>query len=76
MKHLEENPQEKVLDVVPVSGLILGRFIRMENELKTVLELWEAKLLTEKAERERAEAEMKLVSDFLLPFCCYPSDSG
>lgn len=27
-------------DIVPVAGLITGRFHRMENELKTVLQHW------------------------------------
>ena len=27
--------------VVPVSGLVLGHFFRIENELKTALELWD-----------------------------------
>lgn len=38
---LDEGTQEKVLDIVPVSGLVIGNFVRLENELKTVLELWD-----------------------------------
>ena len=30
-------------DVVPVSGLVLGRVARAENEMKTVIEIWELK---------------------------------
>jgi len=29
------------LDVVPISGIIMGTFARLENECKTVLELWD-----------------------------------
>ena len=40
-QQLEEGSfQEKVLDVVPISGLIMGQFVRLENELKTAQELW------------------------------------
>ena len=41
-RQLEEDSfQEKVLDVVPISGLIMSQFVRFENELKTALELWD-----------------------------------
>ncbi|PRP76536.1 hypothetical protein PROFUN_15078, partial [Planoprotostelium fungivorum] len=41
MKLLEENP-EKVheKDIVPITGLIMSRFARFENELQTVIEVW------------------------------------
>ena len=29
-----------VSDIVPISGLILGKFHRLENELKTIMEHW------------------------------------
>jgi hypothetical protein len=29
------------LNIVPISGLIMGTFVRKENELKTVLEVWD-----------------------------------
>lgn len=35
-----EQQQRKPSDVVPVTGLILNRLHRLENELKTVLEHW------------------------------------
>jgi len=42
MKFYEENPPEyKVLDIVPISGLVLSFFVRQENELRTVLDLWD-----------------------------------
>ncbi|KAH3743999.1 hypothetical protein Pelo_14589 [Pelomyxa schiedti] len=42
MKYLDKTPTEKVgIDVVPISGLIVGRLCRFENELKTVLQVWE-----------------------------------
>lgn len=36
MKRLEkpQNRKEKILDIVPVTGLIVGRFYRLENELR------------------------------------------
>jgi hypothetical protein len=36
MKRLEkpQNRKEKTLDIVPVTGLIVGRFYRLENELR------------------------------------------
>jgi len=37
MKRLEENPQEKQLNIVPVSGLVMGIFVRSLNEMNTVL---------------------------------------
>jgi len=44
MKELETETSTKVLDIVPITGLTISRFVRLENELKTVLELWEHKL--------------------------------
>ena len=35
------SPTEKDLNVVPISGLVMGNFYRLENELKTVLEVWD-----------------------------------
>eukprot|EP00005_Dracoamoeba_jomungandri_P011726 CAMPEP_0174269542 /NCGR_PEP_ID=MMETSP0439-20130205/41414_1 /TAXON_ID=0 /ORGANISM="Stereomyxa ramosa, Strain Chinc5" /LENGTH=70 /DNA_ID=CAMNT_0015358381 /DNA_START=416 /DNA_END=625 /DNA_ORIENTATION=+ len=45
MKRLEEEFFEKkevtgLPDIVPISGLILGKLHRLENELRTVLEHW------------------------------------
>ena len=45
IKELEERPPTEGsfsdhLDIVPMSGLIVGSFYRFENELKTVLEVW------------------------------------
>eukprot|EP01087_Luapelamoeba_hula_P018207 TRINITY_DN5849_c0_g2_i1.p1 TRINITY_DN5849_c0_g2~~TRINITY_DN5849_c0_g2_i1.p1 ORF type:complete len:690 (-),score=86.22 TRINITY_DN5849_c0_g2_i1:133-2202(-) len=40
MRVLEDAPAERVLDIVPVTGLVVGRFYRLENELRTVLEHW------------------------------------
>ena len=37
MRQLETSG-ERVLDVVPVSGLVLSQFYRLENELKTVID--------------------------------------
>lgn len=43
MKALEESKGggTRDLDVVPISGIIMGTFARLENECKTVLELWD-----------------------------------
>eukprot|EP01114_Cavostelium_apophysatum_P016082 TRINITY_DN4516_c0_g1_i1.p2 TRINITY_DN4516_c0_g1~~TRINITY_DN4516_c0_g1_i1.p2 ORF type:complete len:707 (-),score=176.75 TRINITY_DN4516_c0_g1_i1:2247-4367(-) len=44
-------------DIVPISGLIVGRIVRLENELQTVLEVWEnnTKLLQQQQMRAAAE---------------------
>jgi len=46
MKELEDGSKatERLMDAVPVTGLILARICSLENELRTVLELWEDKL--------------------------------
>jgi hypothetical protein len=36
----EPLPKSPLSEIVPISGLILGKFHRIENELKTVLEHW------------------------------------
>ena len=46
MKRLEDNPQEKQLHIVPISGLCVSRLVRKENELKTVIEIWANKINT------------------------------
>eukprot|EP01133_Synstelium_polycarpum_P016866 gene16866-20051_t len=40
MKRLETIPGEKRLDIVPISGLAYGRVYRLENEMRTVLDIW------------------------------------
>ena len=66
MKALEDNPNptEKSLHIVPVGGLVIGSFLRLENELKTVLELWdvqddqaEEETDTKVVKRTRADSE-------------------
>ena len=43
IKRLEINQarEKKDLNVVPISGLVMGSFYRLENELKTILEVWD-----------------------------------
>jgi len=41
MKQLENFAEKTEKDVVPISGLIVGRIMRLENELQTVLEVWD-----------------------------------
>lgn len=45
MKELEDTTKttSKLMDAVPVTGLILARMFTLENESRTVLELWEEK---------------------------------
>mmetsp|Transcript_5837 Transcript_5837/g.8171 ORF Transcript_5837/g.8171 Transcript_5837/m.8171 type:complete len:688 (-) Transcript_5837:33-2096(-) len=44
MKQLEDQTEKiEKKDIVPITGLIVGRFHRFENELQTVLEVWEPK---------------------------------
>jgi hypothetical protein len=61
MKRLEENPHEKSFHVVPISGLVIGFFMRIENELKTVLELWDGADLgsTAQAKQKSEKAQEK-----------------
>ncbi|KYQ90945.1 hypothetical protein DLAC_07822 [Tieghemostelium lacteum] len=41
MQRLEDSrANEKVLHIVPISGLVMNTFARLENELNTVVELW------------------------------------
>jgi len=40
MKELESAGRVSGMDIVPISGLISGRFTRFENELQTVLSIW------------------------------------
>jgi len=40
MKELESAGRVSGMDIVPISGLIAGRFTRFENELQTVLSIW------------------------------------
>ncbi|EFA81775.1 hypothetical protein PPL_05770 [Heterostelium album PN500] len=41
MKRLEDSKTEKSLHIVPIGGLVMGTFARLENELNTVVELWD-----------------------------------
>ena len=41
MLHLELHPEQKSMDVVPVSGLVVSSLVRKESEMKTVLEVWD-----------------------------------
>ncbi|EGC30109.1 hypothetical protein DICPUDRAFT_99631, partial [Dictyostelium purpureum] len=40
MKRLEANPEATSFHIVPISGLVIGFFARIENELKTIIELY------------------------------------
>ncbi len=44
MKRLEISEQKSDFHIVPITGLIISRFTRLENELVTVKEVWEKKL--------------------------------
>lgn len=47
MKELEyQNKPAESKDIVPVIGLVLNNFFRFENELETVLEVWEGRLVS------------------------------
>ncbi|EGG17549.1 hypothetical protein DFA_08545 [Cavenderia fasciculata] len=41
MQRLEDAKNEKVLNIVPIGGLVMNTFARLENELNTVVELWD-----------------------------------
>jgi len=59
MKELEDATKStsKLMDAVPVTGLILARMFTLENECRTVLELWEDKLTTSR------ELTLKLMAE-------------
>lgn len=59
MKQLESPQvgQEKILDIVPVTGLIVNRFYRTENELRTVVEHWGDSFPAEESSGEEKEKE-------------------
>eukprot|EP01132_Coremiostelium_polycephalum_P000791 gene791-983_t len=40
MQRLEDVKNEKVMHIVPIGGLVMNTFARLENELNTVVELW------------------------------------
>jgi hypothetical protein len=40
MQELEKNAQGKSMHIVPVSGLAIGRMARLEQEMRTVCEVW------------------------------------
>ncbi len=43
MQRMEKEPMDSDhgrLDVVPISGLIMGSFVRLRQELETVISLW------------------------------------
>ena len=71
MKQLEspQEGQEKTLDIVPVTGLIVGRFYRIENELRTVVDHWgdhfPAEDETEGREHEEGALEDKRVIEMV-----------
>ena len=67
MKEMENKVDKggkvKLSNVVPISGLILSSFFRKENEMKTVLELWDKPVspTTKKnSSLDRIKMEMKL----------------
>jgi hypothetical protein len=40
MRRLEAHPEEKTLDCVPITGLLIGSFMRMKVQHETCLEVW------------------------------------
>ena len=69
MKLLEnQKTQAESKDIVPVIGLVLNCFFRQENELETVLEVWEKRLV-------RAETEIRNSDEFFSsPHKTHPFD--
>eukprot|EP00013_Stygamoeba_regulata_P013335 CAMPEP_0177669358 /NCGR_PEP_ID=MMETSP0447-20121125/23394_1 /TAXON_ID=0 /ORGANISM="Stygamoeba regulata, Strain BSH-02190019" /LENGTH=240 /DNA_ID=CAMNT_0019176211 /DNA_START=287 /DNA_END=1006 /DNA_ORIENTATION=+ len=61
----------KLSDIVPIAGLLIGRFHRLENELQTALEIWDPSHLNEDQKykvivkkRKGAHAKQKVDSLF------------
>eukprot|EP00005_Dracoamoeba_jomungandri_P000454 CAMPEP_0174250384 /NCGR_PEP_ID=MMETSP0439-20130205/574_1 /TAXON_ID=0 /ORGANISM="Stereomyxa ramosa, Strain Chinc5" /LENGTH=847 /DNA_ID=CAMNT_0015330435 /DNA_START=177 /DNA_END=2720 /DNA_ORIENTATION=+ len=61
MKRLElpEYANEVNKDTVPITGLIIGRFVRMENELRTVLDRWAGHIEEQEKEKEAKIQEIQ-----------------
>jgi len=57
MRELEDASKatSKLMDAVPVTGLILARLCTLENELKTVIELWEHRMASAIIEEDENE---------------------
>jgi len=66
MLYLEDHPVSSdglVLGVVPISGIIVGRLFRLENEVVTVLQVWgheeDQEMLERKQDLKRARMDQK-----------------
>jgi trimeric autotransporter adhesin len=61
-----KNQQLKMSKVVPVTGLIFGRFHRLENEMSTVLEMWGGATLARKeTTMSRTLADYQKLQEFV-----------
>ncbi len=52
MKQLEQDTQQRSMHIVPVSGLAIGRMVRLEQEMRTVCEVWGDRLNMVKARKK------------------------
>jgi hypothetical protein len=57
MEEIEESLDHSRMDVIPISGLIMSKLCRIENEAKSVLDLWEANSYTKYNEDARTPLE-------------------
>ncbi len=60
--HELEIGQERVLDVVPVGGLVVGTFVRIQNELKTVLMLWDQSDMKDSKDKDHEVRAVRLLT--------------
>ena len=84
MVELENNslrdPQQQ--DIIPISGLVVSKLSRLENECKTVLDLWETVRIPKNTEESRTPLEnavitsdMKALENLLRGSLAYINDS-
>ena len=66
MKRMEIEPEfavEKTLKIVPISGLVLSKICRLENECKSVLDLWEPVRIPKNSEDLRTPLENAVIKN-------------
>ena len=57
MQRIEEKKEKSNRDVIPISGLIISKLARLENECKSVLNLWEPTTYSKVEEEARTPIE-------------------
>ena len=61
MEHDEHFAKAQQMKIVPISGLIISKMARLENECKSVLDLWEPVRIPKNAEDTRTPLETAVI---------------